>query len=64
MAKQLALEQRLGQGGAFDGDKGALSPRPIEMDGARNELLTAATLSLNEHRRFAVDQARHGFIDR
>ena len=51
MAKQLALEQRLGERGAVDLDEGAILSRAVVVDGARDELLSCAGLPEDMNRR-------------
>ncbi len=49
VAEQLAFEQRLGQGGAVDGDQGAAVLRGV-VDRLGDQLLAGAGLALDEHR--------------
>ena len=50
MAKKLALQERLGKGGAFDGDEGEGAPRAVFVEGPRQEFLSSAGLALDEDR--------------
>src|SRR5437867_9864876 len=50
VAEELALEQRLLEGGAIDREKRALCPPALAMDRARDELLPGAGLALDQHR--------------
>ncbi len=48
MAEQLALQQRLGQGGAVETDERPLLARTGEMDRARHQLLAGAAFAPNQ----------------
>src|ERR1044071_5473566 len=45
VAEEFRLDERLGDGGAVDGDEGAVAPRRKMMDGAREQLLARARLA-------------------
>src|SRR5690606_34910941 len=51
VAEQLALEQRLGQRRAVDREERTLATRPGLVERARDELLAAAALAADQHRR-------------
>jgi hypothetical protein len=61
--EQLALEQRLGERGAVDGQERPLGARPRAMDAARHQLLAGAGLAFDEHRdrrrRRALHECEH-----
>src|SRR5690606_6766055 len=63
VAEELALEERLGEGAAVDGDEGAVRAVGVRVDGAGDQLLAAAALALDEDRRVgrrgALDQLVH-----
>src|SRR6185295_16377406 len=48
--EQLALQQRLREGRAVDGDAGPIPAPGGDVDGARDQLLAGAALTLDEHR--------------
>ena len=50
VAEQLALEQRVAEGGAIDRDKGLLGARRIAVDESREHFLAAARLSQDHDR--------------
>src|SRR5262245_28977480 len=58
VAKQLGLEQRVGDPGATDGAKRPLPPIAGMVDKASDEVLAHAALSRNEHLRARL--RRHG----
>ena len=47
--EQLALDQRLGNRGAVDGDEGPLGPRAAQMHGSCNQFLTRPVLPSDEY---------------
>src|SRR5690606_32920010 len=49
VAEELAFEDGLGDGGAVDGDEGAVCARAIFVEGAGEELLAGAALAEEEH---------------
>src|SRR5262249_50918409 len=49
VTEELALEQRLRDGAAVDGDEGSVAPWTMRVDGPGHELLAGAALSLAEH---------------
>ena len=51
MAEELAGEERLGQPGGIDGDERLVGAAAPPMNGARDELLAAAGLALDQHGR-------------
>lgn len=59
VAKQLALEERVGERSAVQLDEGALRARAAVVDGSRDELLASAGLAVDEHRGGAPGRARH-----
>ncbi len=59
VAEQLALEQRVGDGGAVDRDEGALGARRVEVQRARHQLLAGARLAGDEHVRGRAGEAPH-----
>ena len=50
VAEELALEQRLRDGGAVLDEQGSVPPRTAAVDGARDQLLARAGLALDQHR--------------
>src|SRR6185312_16024840 len=58
VTEQLALDQRLGQRGAVDGDARALRAARGAMDRARDHLLAGAGLATEEDRRVGRADAR------
>src|SRR6202008_933278 len=67
VAEELALEQRVGQRGAVDGDERLAPARGEVVDGLGDELLAGAALALDEHgardRGHLLDLDQH-FLDR
>jgi hypothetical protein len=59
MAEELALEQRLRQGGAVDGDERSVRAWARAMDAARDELLAGAGLTLDQHGDRGAGRALH-----
>ena len=51
VAEQLALQQRVGDGGAVDGDERAFAARAVEVERLRHQLLAGARLAGDQHRR-------------
>ncbi len=51
VAKELALEQLIRQRGAVDRHERRIAARPVNVDGARDELLAGSTLAADQHRR-------------
>jgi hypothetical protein len=51
VAEQLGLEQRLGDGGAIDGDKRRVRARTQGVQAAREQLLAGTALALQQHGR-------------
>ena len=51
--EQLALQQRLGQGGAVDGDERLISARRVGVEVSAEQLLARAGLTEDQHRRVA-----------
>src|SRR5262249_42453152 len=58
VTKELALEQRLGERCAVDGDKWTRGALPCAMDSARHQLFAGTGLALDEHR----DRGRGGAL--
>ena len=58
MSEQLAFDQRLGNGGAVDGDEGACLSRTVVVDQPGDELLAGPALSLNQHCDVAIRARR------
>ena len=59
MAEQLALEQRLRDRRAVDGDEGLAAARRLRVDRARQHLLAGAALARQQHRRLEAGGALH-----
>src|SRR5262249_11762289 len=69
VTEELALEERLGQGGAVHRHEGAIAPRAGGVDRARRHLLAGAALAEEEHGRGGagdlvdgVDDGAHGRV--
>ena len=58
VAEELALQERLGERRAVDGDERAAGARARRVDGARERALARAGLADDEHRRLGVRHAR------
>ena len=72
VAEELGFEQRIGNGGAVDGDKRPVRARAQRVQRARKQFLAGAALAFEQHRRVgagrALDLLRHvphhgGFAD-
>ena len=63
VAEELALEERVREGGAVDGDEAAALALALEVDGARRELLAGARLAVDEHRGVVLRQHADGLED-
>ena len=50
VAEQLALQQRLGDGGTVEADERPLAARAGEMDGAGDQLLARPAIAADQHR--------------
>src|SRR5262249_11113723 len=59
VAEQLALEERLLERGAVDGEERRLRTRALAMDRARDELLAGPRLALDQHRDGRRGRALH-----
>jgi hypothetical protein len=57
VTEELALEERVRDGRAVDGDERAFAALALVVDGARDELLTGSGFAVDEHRRVAVADA-------
>ena len=64
VAEQLRFEERLRDGAAVDRHKRLRSPRAVDVDGARDELLSRAALTLDEHRCHGIRGVCNLFVDR
>jgi hypothetical protein len=62
VAEQLALQQRLGDGGTVEGQERRPGPRAVLVDGARHQLLARAALAGDEHRESLVGDSADGFV--
>ena len=63
VAEQLALQQRLGDGGAVQRQERRLRPRPVVVDGAGDELLAGAALAGDQDRDVLRGDAADGLVD-
>jgi hypothetical protein len=59
VAEDLALEQRLGEGGAVDGDEGPPGPGTVVVDGAGHHLLAGPALAAEQHGGSALGHPVH-----
>src|SRR6478672_2784842 len=64
VAKELRLEQRLGNRAAIDRYEGARRPAAVLMDGARDELLARSAVARDEHGCSTVGGVRDLLVDR
>src|SRR5262245_27431804 len=62
VAEQLALQQRLRDGGAVQGQKRRLGPRAVLVDGPGHQLLARAALAGDQHRERLVGDAADGLV--
>jgi PAS domain-containing protein len=63
-AEQLALQQRLGDGGTVESQKRRLGPRTVLVDGAHHQFLARAALARDEHREGLVGDAADSLVHR
>ena len=64
MTEELVLDERGGQGGAVDFDERLVAARAVDVDGPRDELLAAAGLAADEHRRVRRRGLLRELVDR
>ena len=57
VAEQLALQQRLGQGGAVEADERPVPPRAARVDRPGDQFLADAALAADQHRRLRLGHA-------
>src|SRR5262249_16685656 len=63
VAEQLALQQRLRDGRAVDGEKRRLGPGAVLVEGAGHQLLAGAALAGDEHGHVLVGHPADGLVD-
>src|SRR5262249_9838633 len=63
VAEELALEERVGKRRAVDRDEAAALALPLEMDGARRELLAGPRFAVDQHRRVVLREHADGLED-
>src|SRR6185436_5637236 len=63
VAEELALDQRLGQRRAVEGDERSLAARRHRVDDARHQALAGAALAADQDRRAALRHALDGLLE-
>ena len=63
VAEEVGLDEGLGDRGRVDGDEGPLAPRPLMVDGPRDELLASAALSGDQYGRRRAGDLRDEAVE-